>query len=280
MVSSMSPFGSAGLEGLRQRIATLEADGSRPAGPAGWMPLGIAALDHALGGGLAWGSLHEAGGCKAGFEGALASFGLAIAVRAARLRRRPVLAVQQVHAGLEAGWLYGPGLAEAGLPEGTVILVRVRKAEEALLVMEEGLKCAGLSAVLGEIASGMPDALTATRRLSLAAQAGGGLGLLLRPKVDPAPCAAHTRWQVAPAPSRPDACGGLGEARLALTLARNRHGPPGAWHLALRDGLLAEDRPAPSQMREHTHEPSRAPALPRLVAGAPVHGPYRTIGAA
>lgn len=276
----MSPFGSAGLEGLRRRIASLEADGARPAGPDRWMPLGIPALDQALGGGLGWGGLHEAAARKAGCDGALAAFGLALAVRAARLRRRPVLTVQQAHAGLEGGWLYGPGLAEAGLPEGTVILVRVRKAEEALLVMEEGLKCAGLAAVVGEIASGLPDALTATRRLSLAAQAGGGIGLLLRPKPDPAPCAAQTRWQVSPASSRPDGCGGLGEARLALTLARNRHGPPGEWTLALRDGLLAEDRRGPG--KEAPHEPAlpRAPALSRLVAGTPLHGPDRTIGAA
>ncbi|OYZ99152.1 MAG: hypothetical protein B7X99_09170 [Rhizobiales bacterium 17-65-6] len=293
----MSPFGSAGLEGLRRRIAAIEAGGAgRPAEGVGlrWMPLGLPALDQALGGGLAWESLHEVAGQAAGLEGTVTAFGLALAVRAARMRRRPVLVVQQDLAGLEGGRLYGPGLAEAGLPEGAVILVQVRRAEEALLVMEEGLKCTGLSVVMGEIASRLPDALTATRRLSLAAQAGGGLGLLLRPKPDPAPCAAQTRWRVAPAPGRPDAWGGLGQAGLAADLVRNRSGPPGRWQFVLRDGCLAQETEAdrtegwPAHDRtahdrtghDHPAAPLHAPAggaaLSQPVAGAAVHGPPRT----
>ena len=93
--------------------------------------------------------------------------------------------------------------------------------------MEEALKCRALATVVAELTD---DAdLTATRRLSLAARDGGALGLLLRHKPSDAPSAARTRWQVAPAPSRPDEFGGLGRTAFSLSLTRNRRGPCGAW---------------------------------------------------
>ncbi|MBA4789459.1 MAG: hypothetical protein H2042_07155 [Rhizobiales bacterium] len=297
----MSPPGSAELAGLRRRIAALEA-GPAPTGRAGranaWaeapdgaglgdagrdpaiLPLGIADVDHTLGGGFALGALHAASTAAPGQEGALLAFGLALAARALRRRRRPVLAVQQDVAGYEGGWLYGPGLEAAGLPEGALILVRVRRAEEALLVMEEALKCSGLAAVLGEVGTPLPDALTATRRLSLAARAGGGLGLLLRPAPDTAPCAAVTRWRIAPATSRPlDAFGGLGAPCLSADLTRNRHGPPGAWRLVPgRDGFVLDAGRGGLDTREARHDAGtgrRRAALSQPVAGPSLHRPDR-----
>ncbi|MEW6255203.1 MAG: hypothetical protein AB1592_04545 [Pseudomonadota bacterium] len=272
--------GSAELAGLRRRIAALEG-GSGPDGPSwGALPFGIADLDGTLGGGLAWGALHAATAAAPGQEGALLAFALALAARAARLRRAPVLLVQQELAGLEGGWLYGPGAQEAGLPEGALILVRVRRAEEALLVMEEALKCSAVCAVLGEVGTGVPDALTATRRLSLAARAGGALGLLLRPAPDPSPCAAVTRWSIAPQPSTPpDAFGGLGVGCVSARLMRNRQGPPGAWRLRLGPGdfALAPPRLMP---REDSHDGARRPPLSQPLARPPLDRPGRTAPAA
>ncbi|TCT05632.1 ImuA family protein [Aquabacter spiritensis] len=252
-------------------------DGADP-GPADGRRLafGVADLDRSLGGGLAFGTLHEAAAAAIGAEATLAAFGLGLAAMAARLRRRPVLVVQQDLAGFEAGGLYGPGLAEMGLPEGRILLVRVRRTQDVLLVMEEASRCVGLSAVLGETAAPVPDLLTATRRLALAARAGGTLSLLLRQARDSAPCAAATRWLIAPRPSRPqDAYGGLGPVCLSAALTRNRLGPPGEWELELRAGGFA---PAPP--REARHEPRivlpGAAPLSRPVAGAPVDGPHRT----
>lgn len=285
----MSPSGSAGIAGLRRRIAAIEAGGAADGSPGtqGFLPLGIGSVDAGLGGGLALGALHEASARAPGVEGPLLAFGLALAALAARTRRRPVLMVQQELAGLEGGWLYGPGAEEAGLPEGALILVRVRRAEEALLVMEEALKCSGLSAVLGEVATPLPDALTATRRLSLAARTGGGIGLLLRPSPDPAPCAAVTRWRIAPEPSPvPDAFGGLGPACVSARLTRNRHGPPGAWRLVLEPGALVlapagrAIGPAPWEARHDTRPGGRGAALSQPVARPALHGPDRTLPAA
>lgn len=300
----MAPSDAMEIAGLRQRIAALERGGAQarldpfrpePQRPGlegasalvgaaeSCLPLGVPEVDERLGGGLMLGALHEASVRGPRGEGALMAFALAVAARAGRQLRRPVLVVQQDLAMLEAGTLYGPGLAERGLPEGSLILVRVRKAQDALLVMEEALKCAGLSAILGEVASPLPEALTATRRLALAAQAGGTLGLLLRPVRTVEPCAARTRWTLAPAPSRPDAYGGLGPPCLSAALVRNRKGPPGAWTLEV---TAAGFRPAGPD-GEARHDPRREPfppssrpvprpALSGALAGAPAHGPAGT----
>ncbi|MFG1412423.1 DNA repair protein [Xanthobacter sp. VTT E-85241] len=217
------------------------------------LPLGLPHLDGVLGGGLALGALHEAAARGPGAEGALTGFALALAARAAFQLKRPVLMVQHELAELEAGSLYAPGLAELGLCGGALVLVRVRKAQDVLFAMEEGLKCGGLSAVLGEVGTAFPEALTATRRLSLAARAHPVLGLLLRQRPDAAACAALTRWVVTPAASTPhDAHGGLGLPTLEAALMRNRLGPLGRWTLCLAGPafLSAEARPA-------LHRPAR-----------------------
>lgn len=218
------------------------------------LPLGLPHLDGVLGGGLALGALHEAAARGPGAEGALTGFALALAARAAFQLKRPVLMVQHELAELEAGSLYAPGLAELGLCGGALVLVRVRKAQDVLFAMEEGLKCGGLSAVLGEVGTAFPEALTATRRLSLAARAHPVLGLLLRQRPDAAACAALTRWVIAPAASTPrDSHGGLGQPTLEAALMRNRLGPLGRWTLCLAGPafLSAEAPPAfPRPARE------------------------------
>ncbi|MFG1428775.1 ImuA family protein [Roseixanthobacter glucoisosaccharinicivorans] len=219
------------------------------------LPLGLPPLDAALGGGLALGALHEAAARGPGAEAALTAFALALAARAAFQLKRPVLMVQHELAELEGGSLYAPGLAELGLCGGALVLVRVRKPQDVLFAMEEGLKCGGLSAVLGEVGTAFPEALTATRRLSLAARAHPVLGLLLRQRPDPAACAALTRWAIAPTMSTPhDSYGGLGLPTLEAALMRNRLGPLGRWTLSLAGPAFLSAAPA----RAVPHHPSHA----------------------
>jgi protein ImuA len=66
--------------------------------------------------------------------------------------------------------------------------------------------------------------LTATRRLALAAEAGGALALLLVPdRRDPTPSAAATRWRISAAPSHD------GRARIQAALFRCRGASPATW---------------------------------------------------
>lgn len=250
------------------------------------LPLGVGEVDGALGGGLLWGGLHEVS-AAAEHAGVLSAFALALAARAVALRRRPLLLVQQELAGWEAGRLHAPGLAAFGLPPGALLVVRVRRPQDVLFVMEEGLRCSGLAAVMGEVCAPLPEALTATRRLSLAARGGGVIGLMARHGTAPEPCAAVSRWVVSPLPSpAPDGFGGLGPPRAAVRLVRNRFGPPGAWPLAFAAGgfRLAPDGEGAHHERGDDLRPGPAagagqPALSRAQPAAPAHRSPRTADA-
>jgi protein ImuA len=195
--------------------------------------LGVPALDDALQGGLSYGALHELAPASELQLGAAFGFGLAIAARAAaggQAGGREVLCIATDYAALEAGTPYGPGLDRLGLAMERLILLRVAHPRDALWAFEEALKCPALAAVLAELPEdGSAADLTATRRLALAAQAGGGLGLLLRHRLSPLSSAAMTRWQVAAASSQPDRFGGLGGTSFDLSLQRNRRGRCGRW---------------------------------------------------
>ena len=195
----------------------------------GSLRLGVPALDDALQGGLALRALHELVPASELQLGCAFGFGLAIAALAAAGGRQ-VLCIATDFTAREAGTPYGVGLDHLGLPMDRLLILRIAHPRDALWAFEEALKCRALAAVLAELPeAGVAADLTATRRLSLAAQAGGGLGLLLRHRPYPLPSAALTRWQVAAALSKPDRFGGLGGTRFDLSLHRNRRGRCGRW---------------------------------------------------
>ena len=113
-------------------------------------------------------------------------------------------------------------------------MLRVPRPVDVLWACEEALKSRGVAVVIAELPeAGAAADLTATRRLTLAARAGGGLGLLLRHRPLPLATAATTRWQVAAAPSTPDRFGGLGRTAFDLSLNRNRRGRCGRFIVQL-----------------------------------------------
>jgi protein ImuA len=110
---------------------------------------------------------------------------------------RPVLWVQDRMAILESGRVYPPGL-----PAPDLVHVEARDAREALWAMEEGLRCAALSCVIGELWGG-PKALdfTATRRLAVAAERSQVPCWLVRLGGTANLSGARMRWRIASAPS-------------------------------------------------------------------------------
>lgn len=189
-------------------------------------------IDAALGGGLSCGALHELAPAAPVHLGAASGFAAALAARAGG---RETLWIATDFAAGEGGGPYGPGLDRFGLPSARILLLRVPKPIDVLWAMEEGLRCRALGCVVAELTGeGAAADLTATRRLALAAREGAGaassgFGLLIRHKVTDLPSAAGTRWEIAAAPSQPDAYGGLGRARFDLSLCKNRRGPSGRW---------------------------------------------------
>ncbi len=95
---------------------------------------------------------------------------------------------------VEPPWLpYAPALAQAGLPPERMFVIRTAAAQESLWAAEQALRCPVFGAVLG-----WPTAITDrnVRRLQLAAEAGGSLGILYRPAQaagEPSPAALRLR---------------------------------------------------------------------------------------
>jgi protein ImuA len=231
------------LHALRRTVADLTA--SLPGEDGRCVSLGVTALDAALAGGLACGTLHEIGPAASLHGGAAAGFTMALIARALRSGGGQAVWIQPDFTAAEQGALYGPGLDLMGLPMERLVILRVPRPRDALWAMEEALKCRAAGAVVAELASEEAD-LTATRRLALAAREGGGLGLVLSPSsasgggmgggssqpLCSPPSTATTRWEVASARGERDRFGGLGPTTFALSLVKNRRGRTGQWRLS------------------------------------------------
>ncbi|WP_149538118.1 ImuA family protein [Siccirubricoccus phaeus] len=217
------------LAALRARLARL--DRSAPAGEA--VPL-CPAIDQALPwGGLARAALHEV---LAAEPGAAAGF---CALLLARSRGSVLWIAPEPDA-------WPPGLARFGLSPAELVLVQARRQVDGLWAMEEALRCPGVAGALLAL-PGEVD-LTAARRLQLAAEAGGGLGLLLRPDAaEAAASVALTRWRVG-ALAGAGGAHDLGDPRWSLELLRCRGGRPRRWEVTWRPAAERLDEDAAERL--------------------------------
>jgi protein ImuA len=143
---------------------------------------------------------------------------------------KPLLWVQDRMAILESGRIH-----PSGLPTQNLIHVEARDTRDALWAMEEGVRCACLSAVIGEI-WGDPRALdfTATRRLAVAAERSGTPCWLVRLGGSANLSGARMRWRIASAPSLLNELDprAPGTPSWDAELFRARGMPPGRWSIA------------------------------------------------
>jgi protein ImuA len=206
------------MDVLREQIRRIEA-GSRVS--CGFLPFGVPEIDERLpGGGLALGALHEvAGGANGALDGAAAAlFSAGILARA----HGPVL------------WcvshrdLFAPALAQAGLHPDRVIYAEAASDKGVLACMEEGLRHGGLAGVVGEVGR---LAMTPSRRLQLAAETSGTIGIAIRRWRRPAeaadfgqPTASNTRWRISALPASPLPVFGVGRPRWFVELIRAKAG--------------------------------------------------------
>ena len=210
------------------------------------LPFGIDEIDDRLpGGGLARGALHEVFAADAGIATAFCAL---LAGRLAKDAENASILWCERPWTLDAGALYGPALLQFGIDPARLILVRVRRDNDALWAMEEGLRCGQVAAVVGELDD---ISLTASRRLQLAAEETGVTALSLRSKVDkPPPSAAATRWRLDAVThekdrprandnndflNTPPALPGLGAARWQAELFRCRGGTSANWMMEWND---------------------------------------------
>ena len=212
------PITRPAIEALRERIRRLEGAVARRRLV---LPFGLKAIDrHLPEGGLALGALHEvAGGGHGAINGAAAA--LFTAGIAARTRGKVLWCVMRPD-------LFAPALAQAGLVPDRVIYVEAGDEKSVLICFEEGLRHGGLGAVVAEVAR---LSMTASRRLQLAAEGSGTIGLAIRRWRRPAeaaefgqPTASVTRWRVSAVPATPLPVPGVGRARWQVELIRCRAG--------------------------------------------------------
>jgi protein ImuA len=222
----MSGARMSALATLRGQIERIEAEGV--AHHRDRVALGHPLADEALQGGLARAAIHEVF-CE-GRQGTTATgFVTGLAGRVAA--RRPLLWVRQDFSEIETGALSMSGLAELGLDPCRVVTVRATDAEAALRATADALACDALGAVVLELWGETKQFdLVASRKLTLAAQASGVTGLLLRMAAQPLPSTAETRWMLRAAHSPPGAkWSAWGSPCFDAELVRNRHGPVGRW---------------------------------------------------
>jgi protein ImuA len=103
----------------------------------------------------------------------------------------------------ETARFYPPAAVGLGLPLERILLVRPGSPADVLWAFEQSLRCRGVAVTVGRLER-LSD--QAGRRLQLAAEAGGGLGLLLRPiRARGQPSWADVRLRVEPLPLGPGA---------------------------------------------------------------------------
>jgi len=206
------------LAALRARAARLAPAGTgSPDG--GSLPL-CPAIDQGLPtGGLARAALHE---ILAADPAAVTGF---CALVLARARGNVLWIAAEPDAS-------PPGLSRFGLSPADLLLVRAPRSEDAVWAMEEGLRCPGIAGALLALPEPEPEAV---RRLQLAAEAGGGIGLLLRRDTEAeGTSAALTRWRIGALAGTGGAPQDLGDPRWQLDLLRCRGGRPRSWRVVWR----------------------------------------------
>ncbi len=247
------------LSTLRSSIERLEAHGEAcsPRRTA----LGHAGADAHLQGGLALGAMHEVF-AEAGRQSAAATgFVAGLAGRVAA--RRPVVWIRQDFTEIESGAVSMSGLAELGLDPRLLVTVRAVDVEHALRTAADALACDAVGAVVMEVwGEARQIDLVASRKLTLAAQASGATGLVLRMAAQPRPSTAETRWIVRAAHSPPGSqpWTAWGAPLFDTQLVRNRHGPGGRWIMEWKCDECLFGEPA---------------AYSQPVAAAPAHRPHQ-----
>jgi len=198
------------IQALREQIAGME-QARKPAGK-NVISSGCWSLDLLLPeAGFCCGTLVEWLANRAGNGAASLAFGTA---REASREGGAIVVLDQ------AQEFYPPAAARLGLSLENLVVVQAAQPADNLWALDQALRCPGVAAVVA-----WPEKIDARtfRRLQLAAEEGGVLGLLLRPeRVRSEPSWADVRLLVEPLPG-----GTAGVRRLRIEILRCRAAPGG-----------------------------------------------------
>ena len=204
------------IEALRVQIRQYE---TAHAVTSAALPFGVPEIDTRLpGGGLRLGALHEV--ADGGTARCSASAGIFASGILARLPGPVMWCVSQRD-------LFAPALALAGLDADRIVFVEAGDETTLLACFEEGLRHGSMAGVVGEVSK---MSMTASRRLQLAAESSGAVGIALwrwprkGKDIKPENTAAHTSWRITALPSTLLPVMGVGRGKWRLELMRCRGG--------------------------------------------------------
>lgn len=237
------------LAALRRAIACIERANGSFANEGTKIPLGHAAADEALQGGIIRGALHEVYASER--DGVSASaFAAMLALRILR-ESSYILWVRQDFTAQQCGELCAQGLVDLGINPDRLLLVKTRNGTEALRAASDSLSCQALGAIVLEVWR-QPKAfdLVASRKLTLRARNYGVTIFVIRiAALTVMPSTAETRWVVR-GERTPDFVGDWGNPRFEAMLARNRHGQTGVWVMEWKcDACVFKEAPTNSCAR-------------------------------
>jgi protein ImuA len=198
---------------LRRQVERLE--GHHALADEAVVSCGSPPLDRMLpGGGLRWGTLIEylapAAACGA------AGLAMAAAREACRAGRTLVVVDRRCT-------FYPPAAAAWGIDLSRLLILQPVSSAEELWALDQALRCPGVGAVF--YACGPLDARE-FRRLQLAAETGGTLGLLLRPsRLRGQPTWSEVQWQIQPC--------GLEQSKVQGPRSKVRKLEAAAWRLSV-----------------------------------------------
>ncbi|TSJ41017.1 Error-prone repair protein ImuA [Mucilaginibacter corticis] len=130
--------------------------------------------------------------------------------------------------------LFAPALATFGVAPHQVIFISLHKDKDTLWVMEEALKCPGLTAVVGELRE---MDFKQSQRFQRAVENSRVTGFILRNAVKLSSTACAARWQIRSLPSTAlNGLPGLGFFCWQADLLKVRNGQTGSWSLEWQDG--------------------------------------------
>jgi protein ImuA len=157
------------------------------------------------------------------------------------------------------GTVYPPAIVAGGVPWGDLHVLRPTPKNWGWTVAE-CLRCRGVGAVVARVAGRLSR--VEARRLQLAAEEGGGVGVLLRTTGKGSDIyAATTRWRVSPAP------GAARAQRWRMELVHGQGRQVGQSYLLERPRAAVADfrifpNPAPLPLRPPSALADHAPAAP------------------
>lgn len=154
--------------------------------------------------------------------------------------------------------LFPPALKFFGIEPHRVIFIDLRQEKDVRWVMEQGLKCKALAAVVAELRD---ISFAESRRLQLAVEESRVTGFLHRYFPRPGnTLACVSRWKIRPLPTRLDGgLPGVGFPRWEVELVKIRNGRPGTWQMEWRDGTFRhvpvqkQAVPEPGSLQKERH---------------------------